>query len=313
MMLAAGVILLFGGGELLIRGALSVSEKLGVSALVSGIVIVGFGTSTPELVVSVDAALHEMPDLAVGNVLGSNISNMLLILGLCALIIPMKVKKIVLSRDAVSAALFSVVFIVMSSNGFISQIEGIILLLLLAGWLGIALFTERGNSGPAADMHKAEAKLLKKPDGWFVALCCTGAGLAVLLSGSRFLINGASGLAVFLEVPEPIIGLTVVAVGTSLPELSVSLIAALRGQADVAVGNILGSNIFNIAAILGISALIQPLQISPAFISFDQWVMAGVSVVLLLFLYTGRVVSRVEAAILLSGYLLYLWMLFRMM
>lgn len=306
LLLIVGIALLTAGGEALIRGSLAGAGRAGISPLLCGLVIVGFGTSAPELVVSVDAAINDQPDIAVGNVVGSNIGNILLILGLCALITPLAVKPLALRRDAVTVMAASILFLVLVGGSALGQPDAAILLAALAAYLAWAYWSERFQAAPAAALHEAEAaELSALPSAWpWIAVSVVG-GLLLLIGGSRVLLAGAIGMAESLGVSEAVIGLTLVAVGTSLPELSVSVIAALRRHADVAVGNILGSNIFNILGILGLSALLQPLPVHARILQFDQWIMLGTSLLLFLFLFTGRHLSRLEGAILLAGYGVY--------
>ncbi|MEX1196506.1 MAG: calcium/sodium antiporter [Pseudohongiellaceae bacterium] len=305
--LALGVILLTGGGEILIRGAVTAARRLGVSPLLSGLLIVGFGTSAPELVVSVDAAMHGQPDIALGNVIGSNISNVLLILGLCAVITPLAVQPLALRRDGLCVVAASLLFVALAWGGALQRSDAILLLGALIAYLVWAYRTERSELTPSAAMHAAEAEEPGTvPGSTPVTILCILGGLALLISGSRVLLTGATGLATSMGISEAVIGLTVVAVGTSLPELSISVIAALRRHADVAVGNILGSNLFNLLGILGVSATLQPLPLPARILQFDQWILLGSALLLLLFLFTGRRVSRLEGAILVSLYALYL-------
>ncbi len=311
LLLLLGVCLLTAGGEALIRGSLAVARRVGVSPLLSGLVIVGFGTSAPELVVSVDAAINGRPDIAIGNVVGSNIGNILLVLGVCALITPLAVKPLALRRDATTVVAASVLFLVLVGGSALQRADAAIFLLALLGYLLWAYFTERTSVDPSAELHKAEAEelsMLPESLPWIVAAVILG--LMLLIGGSQVLLTGAVGIAQQLGVSEAVIGLTFVAVGTSLPELSISVIAAIRRHADVAVGNILGSNIFNLLGILGISALLQPLPVHARILQFDQWVMLATAVVLLLFLYTGRRLSRVEGGLLVIGYGIYLGLSF---
>ena len=311
LLLVVGVALLTAGGEALIRGSLAAANRLGVSPLLSGLVIVGFGTSMPELVVSVSAALDKQPDIAIGNVVGSNIGNVLLILGICALITPMAVKPLVLRRDAVTVVMASLLFLILVGGSALGRADGVILLASLVVFLVWAYWSERGHAAPSAELHEAEAAeltVLPKSAGWTVATVI--AGLLLLIAGSQVLLKGAIGIATHFGVSEAVIGLTLVAVGTSLPELSISVIAALRRHADVAIGNVLGSNIFNLLGILGVSALLQPLPVHARILQFDQWVMLGTSVLLLLFLYTGVRLSRLEGAVLLAGYGVYVGLSF---
>lgn len=311
LFLMLGIGLLTAGGEVLIRGALGAARRLGVSALLSGLVIVGFGTSAPELVVTVDAALTGRPDIAIGNVVGSNIGNVLLILGLCAVITPLAVRPLALRRDAVTVVLAGLLFLVLVGGSALARPDAAMLLLALLVYLVWAYWTERSGLTPSAQLHQAEAEeLTALPVKALWIVLFIGLGLGLLIVGSRVLLLGAVGLAEAFGVPEAVIGLTLVAVGTSLPELSIAVIAALRRHADVAIGNILGSNIFNLLGILGISALLQPLPVPARILHFDQWVMVGASLVLLLFLYTGRRLSRLEGGLLLLGYGAYLGLSF---
>jgi cation:H+ antiporter len=307
LFIAVGVALLFAGGELLIRGALGAANRLGVSPLLSGLVIVGFGTSAPELVVSVDAALEQRPDIAIGNVVGSNIGNVLLILGICALITPLSVKPLALRRDAVTVVLASVLFIVLVGGSALGRMDAAILLSSLGGYLAWAYWTERFHAAPAAELHRAEAEELSvlPRAGWLIAFAVI-VGLALMVAGSRALLTGTVAVAETFGVSEALIGLTLVAVGTSLPEFSISVIAAVRRHADVAVGNVLGSNIFNLLGVLGVSALLQPLPVHERILAVDQWVMLAAALLLLVFLHTGRRLTRVEGALLLTGYVAYL-------
>jgi len=291
--LLLGITLLTVGGEALIRGALSISKRMRVSPLLSGLVIVGFGTSMPEMVVSIDAVLSGQPDIAIGNVVGSNIANVLLILGLCALITPLSVTPTALRRDAVVVISASLLFIGLSWGSGLGMIDGVLLLLALASYVIWAYWSERDSVALSGVVHQAEAdeiNLVPKSLVWSTG--ATILGLALLITGSQVLLKGAVGIAQLLGVSEAVIGLTMVAVGTSLPELAISVVAALRKHADVAVGNILGSNIFNLLGILGASALVQPLTVSGRIAAFDQLVMLGVALLLFVFLYTGRRLSR---------------------
>ncbi len=304
--LLIGIGLLTAGGELLIRGALGAAHHFKVSPLLSGLVIVGFGTSMPELVVSVDAALRGQPDIALGNVVGSNIANVLLILGLCAVITPLAVSRLALQRDTLTVILATILFIWLAASDALSHLDGLILLSGLAAYLTWAYWTERAVATPVAQMHEAgAAEVGHVPRSLAASALATVLGLLLLIVGSRILLIGAIGVAEDLGVSSAVIGLTLVAVGTSLPELTVSVIAALRGHGDVAVGNILGSNIFNVLGILGVSALVQPLTVSGRLAAFDQWVMLGVALLLLVFLYTGHRLSRTEGITLIAGYGLY--------
>lgn len=313
LFLFVGIALLTFGGELLIRGSLAAAKRLGVSPLLSGLIIVGFGTSSPELVVSVNAAIGGRPDIAIGNVVGSNISNILLILGICAVISPLAVKPLVLRRDAATVVAASILFMVLVLVGgsALGRIDAMIFLIALFTYLVWAYWSESHHAAPSGDLYQAEAEELSAaPKSVLWTVISVILGLLLLIGGSQVLLIGAIGIAKHFNVPEAVIGLTLVAVGTSLPELSISVIAAIRRHADVAVGNILGSNIFNLLGIMGVSSLLQPLPVHERILHFDQWVMLGTSLLLLLFLYTGSRLSRLEGGILLGGYCIYIWLSF---
>lgn len=311
LFLLIGIALLTVGGEALIRGSLAAAKRLGVSPLLSGLVIVGFGTSAPELVVSVNAAVEGRPDIAIGNVVGSNIGNILLILGICALISPLAVKPLALRRDAVTVVAACVLFLVLVGGSALGRVDAAIFLVALGVYLVWAYWSESFHAAPSGELHQAEADELSTiPKSVLWTVTAVVLGLLLLIAGSQILLIGAIGIASHFGVPEAVIGLTLVAVGTSLPELSISVIAAIRRHADVAVGNILGSNIFNLLGILGVSALLQPLPVHARILQFDQWVMLGTSLLLLLFLYTGRRLSRTEGGVLLIGYGIYVLLSF---
>ena len=311
LLLTLGVALLTIGGEALIRGALAAAVRLRISPLLSGLLIVGFGTSAPELVVSVDAALSGRPDIAIGNVVGSNIGNTLLILGVCALITPLTVRPMALRRDAGTVVAASVLFLVLVGGSALNRLDAVFLLAGLGAYLGWSYWTERTLAGPVAERHASEAEAIHAlPHTVIRTLVALVGGLLLLVAGSQVLLTGAVGIAEALGVSEAVVGLTLVAVGTSMPELTISVIAALRRHADVAVGNILGSNIFNLLGILGISAILQPLPVPERILDFDQWVMLGTAVLLWLFLFTGRRLSRLEGGILFGAYAAYIWATF---
>ena len=301
--LLIGVALLTAGGELLIRGSLGIAKRANISPLLSGLVIVGFGTSMPELVVSLDATLSGQPDIAIGNVIGSNIANILLILGICAVITPLAVSSLSLRRDALVVTTASFAFVLFASTGFFTLLGGALFLIALIGYLVWAYYTEKNSALASSQLHEAEAieiQVIPKSAKWSSVEII--GGLILLIIGSQVLLKGAVGIANGLGVSQAMIGLTLVAVGTSLPELTISVIAALRKHTDVAVGNVLGSNIFNLLGILGISAIVEPMEIKGRVADFDQWVMLGVTLLLYVFLFTGRRLGRIEGGFLLLGY-----------
>lgn len=302
LLMCLGILLLTTGGEAVVRGALSAAQRLGVSPLLAGIVIVGIGTSSPELVVSVNAALTGQPDIAVGNVVGSNISNVLLILGICGLILPLVTTRAALMRDGLAMIAASGLMLALLAGGSLGRFDALLLLLALMAYLVWAYRTER----VAQSANDPDPSPTALPGGVLLLLLALSGGLLALIAGSSLLLQGAVGIARDFGLSEAVIGLTLVAVGTSLPELAVSLLAVIRRQAGMAVGNILGSNIFNVLGILGVAAFLQPLEMARRIVIFDQWVMLGASVLLLVFLFPGLRINRLEAGVLLTGYIAYL-------
>jgi len=294
LMVAGGLVLLFTGGEGLVRGAVGLSRRLGVSELVIGLTIVGFGTSMPELLVSVDAALADKPDIALGNIVGSNIANILLILGLSALIAPISGWDNSVRRDALAMTGAAIVLVTVSVTGAITSTFGLIMLALLAIYLVLAF---RQSKAVAGNVAGSEEKW-----DWAVLLVTLSLGLGALFAGAQLLVDGATAIAADLGVSEAVIGLTIVAVGTSLPELATSVIAAFRRNSAIAIGNVIGSNIFNIVGILGVTALLAPVPISSAMAGFDIPLMMAVTLLLLAILWFFRKVSRRFGAVMLAVY-----------
>lgn len=326
MLILIGLVLLVIGGELLVRGSVRVAERLGVSPLLIGLTLVGFGTSTPELVTSVQAALIGSPGIAVGNIVGSNMFNILLILGMSALIYPLAVQSGALKRDGVAGVCVGVLLLGVAVTTGLTRPVGALLVALLVGYMVYAYRQERVLQ-PASIDHTApyeRAEALEgvdpglrphAPEGggvlaWLGPVLMAVAGLAIIIAGGRLLVDGAVDLARQLGMSEAVIGLTIVAAGTSMPELVTSAVAAVRRQTDVALGNILGSNIYNILGIGGVTALISPTAVPASMVRFDIPVMIAVSLLLLVFCATGRRLSRVEGGVFLLLYVAYTaWLL----
>ena len=307
--LLAGLVLLYFGAEGLVRGSSSLALRLGLSPLVVGLTVVAFGTSSPELVVSLRAALAGQGGISVGNVVGSNICNIGLILGLTALISPMVTSSRVVRIDIPVMLGLTAVTLVFLSNQTIGRTDGAILAAMLVGYI---IFTIRlAHRSPddtlAADFGGA-VHLSKR--GLAIDLLFVVGGLLLLMLGARFFVDGAVTMARAFGWSDVVIGLTIIAIGTSLPELATSLVAALKKESDIAVGNIVGSNVFNLLGILGITALVTPLH-AVGITTTDLAVMAGFSVALWVFAYLGRRISRVEAALLLGAYVAYVSWLVR--
>jgi cation:H+ antiporter len=323
LLIIGGLVLLVLGGEGLVRGAVQIAERLGVSPLLIGLTLVGFGTSTPELVTSVQASLAGSPGIAVGNVVGSNIANVLLILGVSALVFPVRVSSAALARDGVIGAAVAAAFVAVALFAALDRVVGGVFVLLLLGYLLYAWRQESAGGGDhGAAFDKAQAFEEVHPSGVhgvhaatpaagrrgvLVSLALLVGGLALVVLGGRLLVDGAVALARALSIEEAVIGLTIVAVGTSMPELVTSVVAALRRHADVAIGNVLGSNIYNVLGIAGATGLIAPTAVPDGIARFDAPVMLAVAVLLLLVARTGWRIGRREGAGLVGLYALYVW------
>ena len=295
LLIGAGLVGLLLGGEMLVRGAVGVAARLGLPPMVIGLTLVGFGTSTPELLTSVQAALAGAPGIALGNVVGSNTANILLILGVAALLLPVAVTPGAFRRDGTALALATALCVAATMTGTIGRAWGLALVAGLALFLVTTLRSARADpDAPAEDLPGLRAPLA-------VSVVLSVAGLAVTIVGAKLLVDGAVSVARDFGVSEALIGVTVVAIGTSLPELATTLVAARRGQNDVAFGNVIGSNIFNVLGILGITALVSPLVVAPEIAALDIWVMTAATVALIAVAVTGWRITRVEGAALLVG------------
>ncbi len=296
--LAAGLTLLILGGELLLRGAVALSLRLGLSPLFIGLTVVGFGTSTPELFTSLQAAFTGAPDIALGNVIGSNIANSLLILGAAALMAPIVVGRAALIRDGAAVMLATLACVGLALTGSFTRLSGII---LLAGLVAYLFYAWKSESADPAEIDESATRLSP-----LAALALTAGGIALTVLGARFLVSGAVELASWAGVSEAVIGLTIVAVGTSLPELVTSIMAARKGQPELALGNVLGSNIYNILGILGATALLAPAPLDAAAMIPDALVMLAATALMLFLATTGWRVTRTEGGLLLAPYAAYL-------
>jgi len=332
LLLAGGLIVLIAGGELLVRGAATTAERLGMPPLLIGLTLVAFGTSMPELVTSVEASLLGSPGIAIGNIVGSNITNILLILGTAALIAPIAVQGNALRRDGSIVLATAAAFCAIGYMMPLGYLVGAVFLTGLATYIYCAYRQEMaaapaghtapfekfeaheelfdGHQGQAAGAAAAHAATPPAIASVWMPLAMAIGGLAVVVIGGKLLVVGAIGIAQDIGISETVIGLTIVAIGTSLPELVTSVIAAIRRHGDMALGNILGSNIYNILAIAGVTALIAPTTIPPQIVRFDSFVMLAVSILLLIVARTGYRITRVEGAVLLAcygGYLFAIW------
>ena len=302
----AGLAILILAGELLVRGAVNLALRLGIPALVVGLTVVAFGTSAPELIVSVQAVLRGAPELALGNVVGSNIANILLVMGVPALIAAVALGREVL-RDYWIMIAATLLFIALATGGSFGPVQGLILLAALVLILAeLFLRTRRARNGAEADdLEGADPAL----PGWRIGLFLL-AGIIGLPLGADLLVDGSVSIATTLGVSEAVIGLTLVAIGTSLPELATTTIAAIRREGGVALGNVIGSNLFNLLAIIGIASLVGPIPVPEYMLGRDLWVMLAASALLALFIHSGRSIGRVTGLAFLLAYGLYLVSLF---
>jgi len=303
----ASLALLFAGAEALVRGAVRLAALTGLSTVVIGLTVVAFGTSTPELVVSLVAAAAGSPEIAIGNVVGSNIFNILVILGVSALFVPLLVAANLVRIDVPILVAVTLAFLLLAADGLVSRVEGAI---MVGALLAYTLLTVRlSKREPAEVESEAEEFFGRNEHRIWVQVLLIVAGLGVLVAGASLLVNAAIDVARGLGVSEAIIGLTIVAAGTSLPEVATSIVAAVRRQPDIAVGNIVGSNFFNLLAIIGLAAVVQPIGVAPVFLQRDLWVMLAVTVALVPVIVGDRKIVRWEGALFLAGYAAYIWVL----
>ncbi len=307
VLIAAGLAGLLAGGEMLVRGAVALARALGVSPLVIGLTLVGFGTSAPELLTSLQAAFAGSPGIALGNIVGSNIANILLILGLSAVIAPIAAPREAFQRDGSVLVAATLALVVIALGGELGRVEAALLLAGLVCFLVWVFVAEYRGVTPAGEVYIEEAaEFPARQTPPLRAGLTLLAGLVVTVVAARLLVDGAIGVSRSFGVPETVIGLTIVAVGTSMPELITSVVAARRGHADVAFGNIVGSNIFNIFGILGVTGLARPLAFPPDIAGSDIWIMLAATAALVVFAVSGWRVTRGEGWALLGGYAAYL-------
>ncbi len=312
-LVAVGIALLGLGADLLVRGAVTIARAARLSPAVIGLTIVSMGTSLPELTVSIAAALKGSADLSLGNVVGSNIFNIGAVLGASALILPMRVHGSAVRLEWPFMFIASFQLLLLARDGHLDRLEGGFFVVALVLFTAYAVMIGRvAVSGEEAADLSAEVARRERGSGLRSLLGAIGliaAGVALLMLGGEALVRGAVGLARSFGMTERIIGLTVVAAGTGTPELATSIVAARRGQSEIALGNVIGSNIFNILGILGITALVSPLAVSDAMLGSDLWWMLGLSFALFPMMRTGAVVGRREGGLLLAAYGTYLTLL----
>ena len=317
LLLVGGFVLLIGGAEALVTGASRIAERLGISPLVIGLTVVAFGTSAPEMAVSIGSSLAGQGDLALGNVVGSNIFNVLFILGVSALAAPLVVTSQLVRLDVPLMVGISLLVFALSLDGTLGRGDGLLLFAGILLFTGYQIVQGRASASPASPDPASSAPSPPSPDalpvlggsglrGWQAGLLAVG-GLALLVLGARWLVQGAVAVAEAAGLSELVIGLTIVAGGTSLPELATSVLASLRGQRDIAVGNVVGSNVFNLLGVLGGSALLAPggISVTPGVLWFDLPVMLAVAFACLPIFWTGHRISRWEGALFVGTYVAY--------
>ncbi|HMO18820.1 MAG TPA: calcium/sodium antiporter [Oligoflexia bacterium] len=311
--LLGGAVALLVGGELLVRGASSFALRLGMSSLLVGLTVVAFGTSAPELFISVQSALDDKGDIALGNVIGSNTCNTLLILGLCALVAPLSVPSKLVRREVPLMVFASVVCFVLSLDGFIGRLDGLLFVVCLFGFLVFSIKSAGRDkekerlSNNAGKIDSCSENEISEPQSGslFMDMGLMIFGLFLLYFGSKGFVHGASEIARWFGVSELVIGLTIVALGTSLPEVVTSVLATIRGERDLAVGNVVGSNIFNIFCVLGFCSLISPLNVPDVALVLDIPVMLFSALAFLPIVYSNGMVGRLDGFFFFAGYIVY--------
>ncbi len=323
LFIIAGLGLLYIGGEALVRGSVGIARRFGISELIIGLTLVGFGTSVPELVTSLQAISLDATGIAVGNVAGSNVANILLVLGVAALISPIITHPGALARDMSVLIIATIAFGILVYFDQFTRLTGIVMVSILVAYLLASLVLDQNKDGEVATMHIEEGSIVENTDALPVAILLALVGTAGVVFGARFLVHGAVDVAEMAGVSETIIGLSVVAIGTSLPELAASSVAAYRGKSDVAVGNVVGSSIFNILGVLGVTAIVQPFSVAgdaevrglvSSAASLMTWTDMSALILslfmLVLFGLTGKKLARWEGAVMLLAYFVYLGMIY---
>jgi cation:H+ antiporter len=301
-----GILCLYLGGEALVRGSAAIGRAFGMSPLVVGLTLVSMGTSSPELAASVAAVLKNAPAVSFGNVIGSNIANLALILGLVAAMRPLKIDRDFLVRDIPILLIVSFWCIWIGWNGKITRFESVLLISALVVYLGLLL----KSTGKAPEIPVSSPSDHPKPTSIGLSILVSLVGIGLLVLGAHSLITGSVNLARAIGISERVIGLTMVAFGTSLPELASSVVAVLRKESNLVLGNLIGSNIFNILLILGVTAAVRPIAVADPGLLFDLSVMIGVSLLIALFMISGRRLTRLEGGVLVALYLGYVGFLF---
>jgi len=301
-----GLVILLLAGDSLVKGAVNLALRLGVPALIVSLTIVAFGTSAPELLISVQAILEGVPGIALGNVVGSNTANILLVLGIPALLATMHTSECDTRHSYLQMIAASVLFIGLAFLGSFTWTSGLILLAALAAMLTHAFLSARAHRNSCAQDPEEEVEGADPDMPWKKIFLFLVLGLIGLPLGANLLVDGATSIARTYGLSETVIGLTLVAIGTSLPELATTVMAALRRQADVALGNVIGSNMFNLLGIIGVASLVGPIPVESTFLTFDLWIMLGASLLLLSFVFFRQDITRVWGVVLTALYLAYI-------
>lgn len=310
LLLVAGMVLLATAGDSLVRGSIAAAQRMHIPPIIIGLTVVAFGTSAPEMIVSIEAALNNAPGLAIGNVVGSNIANNLLVLGVPAILMPVILTETGIRRSATFLTAVSLLFIVFIADGTIARMEGLSLFALLAVYL-----TYSGIEATRTRKKRKQNGIIdelgddKLSTGWILSFI--GFGIVGLGIGGKLTTEGALGVAEMLGVESSAVGLTIVALGTSLPELAASASAAMRKQSAVIIGNVIGSSIFNILGIAGLTAMIVPLKVPATIIEFDVWIMLGATILLLPAVFIARKIHRISGLVMILAYAAYIVMVFR--
>ncbi|MFY0658910.1 MAG: calcium/sodium antiporter [Shimia sp.] len=308
LLVSLGLVILLLAGDALVRGAVNLSLRIGIPALIVSLTIVAFGTSAPELLISLQAALKNAPGIAIGNVVGSNIANILLVLGIPAILAPIHTSHCNSKRNFIMMIAATVLFIALAADGFFRFGNGVVLLGALALVLGSAFYQARCHkrAEAAVEMDEEEVEGADPDMPWWRIIVFLLLGLIGLPLGADLMVDNAEIIARRYGVSDTVIGLTLIALGTSLPELATTVMAALRRQADVALGNVIGSNMFNLLAIIGITSIVHPIRVDPDFFDFDFWVMLGASLMLIPFVFLKKDITRIWGVILTALYLAYI-------
>lgn len=306
LLLAIGLIMLVIGGDLLVKGAVGLAEKLAISPLIIGLTIVAFGTSAPELFISVQASLENAPGIAIGNVIGSNIANVLLVIGMPALIAASRCDDAGIGRNMLVMLGISLVFIGMLFDGDLSRLDGAILVALLGLFIYDQIRSARKQRANGTELESYEDEVGSIPSSPWIIAGTLIVGIVLLPTGAELTVNAASNIARDWNVSDAVIGLTIVAIGTSLPELATSMMAVVRGNSSLAIGNVVGSNIFNICLIMGVATLVKPMEVNPQFFKLDVWMMLACAIVLAVLAHWKLKIGKRVGVAMLTAYALYI-------